>query len=404
MGSAHPRLPGTASVFFGVGKFIEPYFTKEDASRATVTVAKLSDYYGESEGEVVLVKMKESGHPDVRFGLNGITTVPLRYLDPYPKALYFDKAGNILVAGSMDKSTKLFIAKYDSKSGSLVKSFGKNGIAIHSLPGPCKVVLGLPDGAWIALGGKYQADHFWVSRFTKEGKKDLTFGDGGSLWVPTPQASNGLYPSMREGAIVDASGRIVVLGLINPLSQPPYLTQSVLVRLTTAGEIDKTFHGDGSVFLPPVKYQFPKDIHLVGKAGIQLTLSGTDDNEDSLAWVYRLNEDGEFDMSFGEDGKVNLPFPKGYRMIWMGSSLFKDFMRIVVTNISVGPELFYSLSPKGEVSSFLREMGMGFVPLISELSNGKTLTTGNARPDSPAELIFTKMHPDGTPDVTYGGL
>jgi uncharacterized delta-60 repeat protein len=149
-----------------------------------ILVAGTSDYEAPYPSDFALARYLPNGRLDQSFGLDGIV-VTERPGVQYASALALAPAGDIVVAGSGDRSIK--IARY-RPGGALDPTFGTGGIVstqIGSLYSAASAVSVQPDGK-VVVGGttrdQFPAvwDEMAVARYNVDGSLDASFGQEGT--------------------------------------------------------------------------------------------------------------------------------------------------------------------------------------------------------------------------------
>jgi len=200
-----------------------------------------------------LVRYGTDGALDATFGTGGIV-----HTDAYPGQMSIPRAVAVqtdqkLVVGGFAATPSgqwMLAARYGT-TGTLDATFGTGGIAtIDCAPSETSHVahgLALLPGGQIVLGGAaYLGGNvnyaFKAVRLTAAGVLDTAFGTGGHARV-------GFGPGDCSASkiLVDAQGRILLAG---HSTDTPNHTTFTLVRYTTAGILDASFGGDGSLSIP----------------------------------------------------------------------------------------------------------------------------------------------------------
>jgi len=188
-----------------------------------------------------------------------------------------------------------------------------------------------------------------LARYHADGRADTSFGEDG-IAVVSGSPTVATLPNVRT--TVQPDGKIVVATVFQLASQEQRWAMS---RLTAAGQLDPTFSGDGKlqISFPDA----PRGLHL---AAVLVRADGTilvvgSQGSRLCAARYRLN--GSLDLSFGVDGKLVTGLP-GDRATVLSAALD----------------------------------AVGNVVVVG-------LTT---MPDSGADMLIGRLHPDGTPDEDFG--
>jgi uncharacterized delta-60 repeat protein len=153
------------------------------------------------------------GSLDETFGDNGTVRSDLTNYSDNANDMVLQPDGKIIVGGyitSIIKGSALLV-RYNT-NGSLDSSFGNNGFTIHTVgyASDAKSIQLQSDGKIITAGGYNESlkssGHFTVSRFTKNGTIDSSFGDNGNT-VTVMESSDNAY-----GLILQNDNKIVLAG------------------------------------------------------------------------------------------------------------------------------------------------------------------------------------------------
>lgn len=158
-------------------------------------------------------------------------------------------------------------------------------------------------GSSTAFGGGY------VARINSDGTFDGTFNTR-RYEGPEPRA-----------LAADDQGRVVVAAGI-------FGNTTVLARLSSSGSFDSSFSGNGKIDLSLPSQELPKDVQVVdGKISLLYAFQGGGFMRDR---IYRFNDDGTPDTSFGDDGIFS--GPRDYT--GAGAMLITDDGAIITTAFS----------------------------------------------------------------------
>lgn len=325
-------------------------------------------------------------------------------------------------------SSVLASATAVAHDGDLDPTFGTGGYTIIDF-GSTATAFGLaiaPDGkivlGGVADGGAATGDDFAVARLDRDGHPDTGFSFDGRTTVAV---GGGAATDSAFNAIVQADGKIVLIGSGPDTGVNGDDTDMQLVRFNLDGTLDTSFSGDGKAFinfdaggtnadraLDGVQLANGKLI-VVGSA--EVTGQGTD------FAVTRLNADGSRDTSFDGDGRVTFHFDL--------DPTFKDETASSVAIDADGNILVAGIAPHGSTTNFDYAIarltpsgaldpnfgGDGRVTLAFDIAgnfddeplelsigpDGAIYMTGAAT-DNGYDFAAVKLLPDGTPDPTFG--
>lgn len=202
-----------------------------------------------------LVRFNIDGSRDLSFSQDGIATVDfgnqVLFASATDVAVQTDRriivVGRILVRdpSSTGNSVASYIAMARlNPDGSLDSAFGTNGIVKAELGGfaTASSVKIQADGR-ILVGGQGNGGYFTVLRFLPSGSLDNTFsGDG----VLTLYNQNTVGSTVND-LVIQADGKIVVVGEASPLVSGVFPSYMVVIRLNANGTFDNTFGSSGRI-------------------------------------------------------------------------------------------------------------------------------------------------------------
>jgi uncharacterized delta-60 repeat protein len=326
-------------------------------------------------------------------------------------------AGAILLASSAH-----------ARDGDLDRRFGTNGTTIVDF-GATATAFGLalaPDGR-IVLGGTFDdggasGTDFAVARLTRDGVPDPDFSVDGKT---TLAVGSGRAYDFSTNTIVQADGKIVVIGEGPDTDTVADDSDFKLARFNLDGSLDTSFSGDGKAY---VAFDLGGDNGDSAVDGVQLpngklivvgSAEVADDDTDFA--VVRLNVDGSRDTSFDSDGRVTFSFdldPAFPDEIATSVALDADGNILIVGVAEKGGSVQYDfaiarLTPNGVLDpnfggdgrvTVAFDLGdtLNDVPLEVNLApDGSIFVSGYTR-DSGFDFGVVKLQPDGTPDPAFG--
>ena len=266
-----------------------------------------------SNNSAFVICLDENGYEYTEFGDNGYTVSDYGHGIVY-EAIDIDNEGRPVVTGYYDD--QILVRRYNT-NGTLDSSFGDNGTAIIILDSTpwayCYAydVKTLDDNQILVTGHKVSADMLYESyllRLNADGSLDDTFADNGVLYI-----NAGEYAEYATTIDVQADGKYLVGGHDDLLTYAPYpRCESYITRVNTDGSIDESFGTDGFVRIE----QFSGDgctnesYSLMAAADGQIygtIYSFNHFSTASRAYVYNLNENGQFKEEFAGTGIMVLP-------------------------------------------------------------------------------------------------
>ena len=248
-----------------------------------------------------------------------------------------------------------------------------------------------------------------VLRLTPQGAPDTSFGTGGQITLPI---SGDTY---LGGLVIDAQDRPIVASTSGQVPNG----RIALMRLTTAGQPDTSFSGDGQVVagLPGATFDGPQVSGLAIDSAGGLLVAGTSYSGGipltSRFFVSRFTSDGDQDTSYGDQG--------GWRQVGPLGSGTRDLAAIhalpgggaVVTGYDDG--IFVSrLTAAGALDSGFdgdgtatTNLGKGSGDSVSDYGmtvddQGRPIVVGQFTTASGARWAIARMTSGGTMDPSFG--
>lgn len=249
-----------------------------------------------------------NGTPDSGFGNKGFVLIP-NTSELFPYAAEMQADGKILIAGTIFSQTRfdIFVAKVTA-DGVLDQSFGTNGFvfrdlstesalsddepsAVAVLAGGDVLVAGL---AGVPSSGTPKPRQLFLMRLSNTGEPVESFGTSGVVLVPL---GDGRVTPVGNVKLALSSNGNVLAGVSAALGDPTEFARTTRVyRFQSNGSPDLSFSDDGMVEIASENYYsgLYKIVELPD--GKILSLSGP-------TQLTRLTANGSFDQSFGANGK-----------------------------------------------------------------------------------------------------
>ncbi len=264
------------------------------------------------------------GTLDATFG-GGKVVVPnnRNYVD-YLTTGTLQPDGKVLLVGRryLPERTTLYptksswvIARY-TENGTLDKTFNKSGVqsTVIYAQSPSEAPAGVivqSDGK-IVVAGNYQTDfstpsRLAVVRYNANGSLDSTFGGSG---IVKPTITVISHYSIH--AVAMHGSRILLVGYGRNASWT--LEGLLLVQLNSNGSLDSTFGVGGVVFSTwSDAARYGDRVFAEEDGGILVGATAAPYGEGELSWgsVVRYTSTGALDLSFGDDGVLDLPLGGG---------------------------------------------------------------------------------------------
>ena len=239
--------------FIGTGLYDQIKALAITQSNGVIVTGYSSDMSGQ---KLVVASYSSQGLTNEAFGVSGKILQPFlgdQYNDT-GTALVIAADGSVIVSGICadegKEKIKCVLLKYDA-TGSLIRSFGRNGILLQPFIGTENhdeiICLALQHNGAILAGG-FTSDaggrKALLIRYTSEGILDQTFGNGGIVIQPFLTAFPGI--DVINTLVLQPDGKIVVAGSTNGGAGDKYF----LARYDVNGNLDSLF-GKGGIVISP---------------------------------------------------------------------------------------------------------------------------------------------------------
>ncbi len=258
-----------------------------------------------------------AGSPDPSWGTRGLQAVPVgQWGAATSTALQPD--GRLVTAGeaSLGGGRYALISTRMLPNGSLDRSYGTGGTVELQVGGPSggNSVAIAPDGRIVLAGFGQRGGHlaFAAVRLRGDGRLDPSFGSGGEQTVVVGSGA------IANSVLIEPDGRIVLAGTSAKIGATASDNAVTLVRLTAAGQIDRSFGTGGIARLaaPAAAWGMARQrdgrIIVAGQSNAPPTgdlfttllqaISGT-----QVFLVARVLPSGTLDPGFGRNGVVHIP-------------------------------------------------------------------------------------------------
>lgn len=245
-----------------------------------------------------------------------------------------------------------------------------------------------------------------VARYNGSGALDTTFSGDGKL--TTNLSTECEY---AQGVVVQGDGKPVAVGVATSLYPDGRREGSAfVVRYTADGALDTTFSGDGWLMLeidPYVKLELAEDVAIQADGKIVVVGNG----------VARLHPNGDFDLTFDEDGILQDPLVAAARSVAIqpdakivvgGSTYDYDTgaSKGIVTRLTPIGTLDTSFSGDGAQVIAYSGTAYGDDDVVNDvaIAGDKIVATGRYYTDaSVSDISVMRLNSDGTMDTTFSG-
>jgi len=271
-----------------------------------------SSYNNGNNRDFILACFNPDGSIDESFGNNGTTVTPIGNFEDICFALAMQPDGKLLAAGGSNKSMGAFdynfaLVRYNP-DGTLDNSFGNSGVVITEigLYNSIAYSIAVQQDGRILLAGETQDSLYAFNDFAV-----VRYNEDGSL-DSTFGTDGKLRMSLSEtydyakSMVLQEDGKIVITGYTqNGLHNYDF----ALLRLNTDGSFDDTF-GNNGIVITDIGNDFANSIAIQQDGKIVLAGSTTTGTLYDFATL-RYNQDGSLDETFGENGAIITSFGAG---------------------------------------------------------------------------------------------
>jgi uncharacterized delta-60 repeat protein len=272
-----------------------------------------------------MARFGPKGRLDQSFGDGGFVITDQR-VSPYPfygHGLVLAQDGSFALVGSAyDSAPRWAVARYRA-DGTLVPSFGVDGVARFSVPHQTGSSFGVtsaafqPDGRMVLGGAAGTAAPFELgfaaARLLPDGSLDPSFGGGDGVATTAHFGPSPSPTAVVTRVSVVADGRITLAGSQNR-SQWDHggCDLSRIARLEADGSIDASF-GAGGVTTDSPPCAAPVDAALGPDGDVITVANGTDYFEQNMPlYTARYGSDGRFDPGFADGSYASGRFVANY--------------------------------------------------------------------------------------------
>jgi uncharacterized delta-60 repeat protein len=240
-----------------------------------------------------LARYTVRGRLDSAFGRGG------KVLMPFPSRRAA-RAVAVLPGGKIVAAGELWTLVRYTRTGKVDPGFGHGGTLTTDFGGPTNSVLTViralavqRDGKIVAAGLAWLSPgaYFALSRYTRGGKLDPTFGRGGKVLTR-------FHGDSAVAVALQPDGKIVVSGSVR------------IVRYTSRGALDSGF-GNGGVVRVGIRIgsiALQGDGEIVAAGSSSVRRAGAVTGTDSDFALVRYDRDGRLDASFGDGGRAMINF------------------------------------------------------------------------------------------------
>ena len=355
--------------------------------------------------DFVLVRVLPSGLPDETLGSDGVVTTNVTADNDRAEAIAVQNDGRIVVAGhsgdwnSSNLNTDFTVVRY-LPDGTLDQTFGAGGVSMFSISTQREGLFGIaiqPDQKLVVAGFSLMdigGSTTVLARLNASGMLDPSFGEGGIATPPSDQSTGIAY----DLVLVDPPGQSKSSAL--PLAVGEINDDVALIRYLADGTLDPLF-GDGGIAMPGglghgnhisgASLLLPPDDRIIVSAEAS-RIGGTS------CFLVRYGEDGNLDLSFGEAGSIELPMCQEG-----GNALARGDGGGLIAAGAAYPNLYVAkLDEDGEIDL---EFGDNGVALIETEGSGR-VSAVMVQPDGKIVVVanhaIARLDESGDLDASFG--
>lgn len=293
-------------------------------------------------------------------------------------------------------------------AGQLDTTFGVNGVVRRNVSGSFvsgdqgNAILTLPDGKVLIAGqGGTPNGNFVLMQVLADGTPDPAFGvDGLTNNSFSPGSFSGAYALARQ-----PDGRILAGGYANSGGS----LRLAIVRYLPDGSLDSSFSGDGLATGFNIGGWPPGIVNGLVVQSDGKIVAVTDTSAVNTTDVVRLNADGSLDTSFGTAGRVLLTNrvtssiaaqSDGHLIVAAATSAAP--YKMVVTRLTVDGALDNAFGGAGTSTATVGNHASDMAGAVLVGPDDSILVGGKGSNGTGSEIAVARLHPDGTPDTSFG--
>lgn len=296
--------------FNGTGKLLENFGAEEGAYDVAIQSNErivVVGYRLGTETDLAVARYKKDGTLDTTFGTTGKFIIRDGVgVDNYGQAVAIQSDGKIVIAGVRGSGTSTDFAVYRlNTDGSLDTTFSGDGrLAIDFGAADAATVVALQsDGKIVVSGYSGTTLAFDFAVARLSTDGNLDTTFSGDGKETTDFSGD----ELGNGLAIQADGKIVMSGYKCPLASP---CDAVLARYNTDGSLDTSFNSNGKQTIDDGSGVDNGALDVVVQSDGKIVVPGfsTNSSNDRDFVIYRLNTDGSLDTTFGTNGKVMIDF------------------------------------------------------------------------------------------------
>jgi uncharacterized delta-60 repeat protein len=256
------------------------------------------------------IRFSVDGTVDTSFGTNGLLRTTLSTNGNYPSSVAYQSDGRIILSGRC--GNRICALRFPEDGSALDTSFGASGIALTSATATGQtdresIAMTLDFNDRVLLAGTCNPNTvFCVSRFTKDGAVDTSFGSNG---IVAANVFNGAA-SYAYAIALQNGGEILLTGKTFNTIAGVNRFDHATVRYTVDGAVDTTFGTNGVVVTRVGDWDGTATSAVLSQADGKIVIAGYCQDFPARRDRFCLvgyNADGSLDTSFNGTGISKLP-------------------------------------------------------------------------------------------------
>ena len=351
----------------------------------------------------VVVRLNGDGSMDTSFGLGRNLIAPRAWDIAGAAALALDVTGRPVVAG-YDGANKDFAAWRFNLDASPDTSFGTGGevlVDVGNEQSQARALSQLADGKFLVAGFTAESGRFAVAKLNSDGTFDPSFGTYGKTAF---SLGTGWERDYANGMTVAASGQVLLAGWSNIGS----LNYFSVARVSADGTVDTSFGSGGKTIININGDDRAFAVAVDSVGGI--IVAGSTTFAGTHIAVVRLGADGVLDTSFGTGGKVIIPTPMQGDYFGANSMAIDATGKIIVVGASNSDFGIARLNSNGTFDTSFGNNGLlaisvgsgsAYARTVQFDANGNMLIAGVSG-SSNGTLAVVRLRPNDTLDASFG--
>ncbi|MCJ8153336.1 T9SS type A sorting domain-containing protein [Chryseobacterium sp. SSA4.19] len=362
---------------------------------------------------------------DTTFGTDGYNFTNPSTVWDRSGDIFVEQDNSMVILGNIGPGAKRAMYKLNA-NGSTDSSFGSNGTTITQNQSSHFQILKLSNGKYLTIGsvGYMYNQNFFTERFNADGTLDTSFGDNGKVAVNMGYPVTVETIDMAYSAVELPDGKIILCGWAE-YNYPK--KRSCLLKLNQDGTVDTTFGTNGKVYFTLNTglsqerangmniFLWNNKLIVAGRGRI----TDTSENPSGIndMYVVRLNLNGTYDTTFGNNGKFifNLGYYSDYgaavqdtngNVYMTGWLSANSTSQTWVAKISPDGQLVTDFGNNGIVKRKIVATAHSEGPNTIVLGNNGIYIGGNFYfPSAVSDydwMYLSKFNFDGEPDLSFG--